>query len=102
MGDVSTEHLRSSLVSNVIKAGNSFFNDSLFGTCYDSKCRIAIVVQNQIIRKTCKLLACQYAHCPHWVLLRVPSLKKMSLVVVVPHSFNSDQNPYEVSQTAVE
>ena len=37
-GDISTEDLRSSSISNVIKTGNNgFFNSLLFGACYDSK-----------------------------------------------------------------
>ena len=65
-GDVSTEHLRSSSVSNVIKAVTAFFfSGSLIGACYDSKRHKAIVAQDRITRKTCELMVCQYAHCPH-------------------------------------
>ena len=77
-GDVSTEHLRSSSVSNVIKAVKAvtaFFYGSLIGASYDSKRHKAIVAQDQITRKTCKWMVCQYAHCPRWVSPRVPSLK---------------------------
>ena len=42
-GDISAEHLRSSSVSNVIKASNGFLNGSLFGVCYNSKHHKAIV-----------------------------------------------------------
>ena len=40
--DVSTEHLRSLSVLNVIKAVTAFLH-SLFGACYDSKRHKAIV-----------------------------------------------------------
>ena len=43
VGDVSTDHLRSSSVSNVIKAVTAFFYCSLIGACYDSKRYKAIV-----------------------------------------------------------
>ena len=46
-GDVSTEHLRSSSVSNVIKALRAFFYGSLIGACYDSKRHKAIVAQSR-------------------------------------------------------
>ena len=64
------------------KGCNGFFNGSLFGACYDSKRHKAIAAQDRITRKTCKLLVCQYDHCPRWVSPRVPSLKEESLVVI--------------------
>ena len=85
-GDVSTEHLRSSSVSNVIqavKAVTAFFYGLLIGASYDSKRHKAIVAQDRITRKTCELMVCQYAHCPRWVSPRVPSLK------VIPRSVDN-------------
>ena len=78
-GDVSTEHLWSSSVSNVIKAVTAFFYCSLIGACYDSKRHKAVVAQDQITRKTYELMVCQYAHRPCWVSPRVPSLKESLL-----------------------
>ena len=59
-GDVLTEHLRSSSVSNLIKAVTAFFifYGSLIGACYDSKCHKAIVAQDRITQKTCELMVC--------------------------------------------
>ena len=59
-GDVSTEHLRCSSGSNVIKAVKAvtfFFYGSLIGAYYDSKRHEAIVAQDRITRKTYKLPA---------------------------------------------
>ena len=59
-GDVSTEQIRSSSVSNVIKAVTAFFFGSLIGACYDSKRHKAIVTQDRITRKICELMVCRY------------------------------------------
>ena len=87
---VSTKHLRSSSVSNVIKAVTAFFfYGPLIGACYDSKRHKAIVAQDRITQKTCELMVCRYAHCPRWVSPRVPSLKESLLRYVIPRSVDN-------------
>ena len=84
-GDFSTEHLQSS-VSNVKNAVTAFLTVHGFARAtiprYDSKRHKAVVAQDRFAPKTCKLLVCQYTHCPRWVSPRVPSLKEASLVVI--------------------
>ena len=69
----------------------SFFNGSLFGACYDGKRHKAIVVLDRIARKTCKLLVCQYAHCPCLGLSQSakPQGKVSCGQLVVPHSVDN-------------
>ena len=55
------------------KGRNGFLKSSLLGAFYNSKRHKAIVAQDRITRKTCKLLVCpRYVHCPRSVSPRVP------------------------------
>ena len=86
------------------KGRNGLFNGSLFGACYHSKRHKAIVAKDRITRKTCKLLVCQYAHCPRWD--PAQSAKPQGRVSCGnPSLFRQwwhDRNPCKVSTTPLE